>query len=323
MANYTFSQDLVNDILFRAGEGTDGSSDFEAVALQYLNRAYQALVNGGSEIDPDVQEDWWWARKDPPGVLNLVSSITAGTVTVTNNSTTITFSSAPASSVAGYFFRVNDQPDVFRVAAHTGGSTSATLDAAYTGPNGAGKAYTLFKTEYALPSDLIRIISPMRIYQGSNHEVDGVELSSLERDWPIREIESGPPTQFAMTTETKVRFNKYGPVPTATPNMIRVEFDYIYRPADLTDSGSEEPVVPRQYRRMLSDIAVVFLFVDKNDDRASPISQVAKQGLQAMANEQRKRMVNYSRNYGRILARQERTNKHNRPLRTDSGVIIG
>lgn len=323
MANYTFSQDLVNDILFRAGEGTDGSSDFQAVALQYLNRAYQALVNGGSEIDPNVQEDWWWARKDPPGVLNLVASITTGTVNVTNNSTSITFSSAPAISVAGYFFRVNDQPDVFRIASHTAASTSATLDAAYTGPNAAAAAFKLFKTEYTLPADLIRIISPMRIYQGVEAEVDGVELTALERNWPIREIESGPPTQFAMVGETKLRFNKYGPVSGATPNMIRVEFDYIYRPLDLTNSASEEPVVPRQYRRMLADIAVVFLFVDKNDDRASPISQVAKQGLQAMANEQRKRMVNYSRNYGRILARQERTNKHNRPLRTDSGVIIG
>lgn len=323
MANYQFSQDLVNDVLFRAGEGTDGTSDFQAVALQYLNRAYQALVNGGSEIDPDVQEDWWWARKHPPGVINVLAAIETGTVSVTNNSASITFSSAPAASVAGYFFRVKDQPDIYRIATHTAASTSATLDAVYTGPTNAAGTYRLMKLEYDLPSDLIRIISPMRISQGWEDEVEGVELSAMEREWPLRDIEGGSPTQFAMVTEMKLRFNKYGPVVGTTPNMIRVEYDYIYRPADLTNSGSEEPIIPRQYRRLLSDIAVVFLYVDKNDDRASAVSSVAKQGLQAMAREQRRRMTNYGRSMGKIITRQDKRYSAKRPLRTDSGVIIG
>ena len=43
MANYTTSADLVTDILFRSNEPTDGTSDFDSIALQYLNRAYQGL----------------------------------------------------------------------------------------------------------------------------------------------------------------------------------------------------------------------------------------------------------------------------------------
>lgn len=325
MANYQFSADLVNDILYRAGEGTDGSSDFQAVALQYLNRAYQSLVLGGSEIKPDCNEDWWWARKYPPGVINILSEITAGTVTCTNNSTAITFSSAPASSVAGYFFKIGNpnHPDVFRIAAHTGGSTSATLDAAFTGTTGAGKTYRLFKLEYDLPADAIRIIAPMRIYQGDVDEVEGCELSVLERDWPLSQIQSGPPSLFAYVTESKIRFNNYGPRAGDTPNMVRVEFDYIYRPADLTNSASEEPIVPRNYRKLLSDIAVTFLFLDKNDDRAVTASQIATDGVKAMEREQRSRMISYGRKTGKIISRPEQTARLRKPLRTTSGVIIG
>ena len=82
MANYTFSSDLVNDILFRAGEPIDGTSDFDSVALQYLNRAYQSVWSGGSEILPQINEQWWWLRKDDQGVLTLNPVIDTGTVLV-------------------------------------------------------------------------------------------------------------------------------------------------------------------------------------------------------------------------------------------------
>lgn len=324
MANYQFSSDLVADILFRAGESTDGTSDFAAVALQYLNRAYQALLMGGGEIDPECNEDWWWARKHPPGVVNLTGGYITGTISVTNNSVSGTLSTPPAFSVAGYFLQVGTHPDIFRVAAHTGGAGAITLDAAYTGTTDGAASLRLFKAEYDLAADMVRVVAPMRIYQGGYAEVDGVELMSLERDCPLQLIQSGPPQQFAFVTETKVRFNAYGPISTTSvPNMIRVEYDYIYRPADLTNSGSEEPIVPRQYRKLLADIAVTFLFVDKNDDRASSVSGLAKKGLQAMVKEQRSRMINYSRTNGLISPRLNQESRLRRPLRTDSGFIIG
>lgn len=322
MANYTTSQDLVNDILFRAGENTDGTSDFAAAALAYLNRAYQALIMGGSEVDPELNEDWWWARKHPPGILNLVPSEESGTVSVTNNDVNITFSVSHVPAFDHYFFKVDDHPDIFRVSIHLGGTT-AILDSVYTGPTGTGKSYKLMKLEYDLASDAIKIVSPMRIYQGGYSEIDGVELASLERDWPLSEVQSGPPTQFAFITESKIRFNTYGPKDGITPNLVRVEYDYTYRPADLTNSASEEPIVPRQYRKLLADIALTFLFVDKNDDRAQGASTIAKRGLQAMANEQRSRMINYSRHTGFISPRPSQSGRLRKPLRTDSGFIIG
>lgn len=323
MANYQYTTDILADILFRAGEQTDGSSDFNAVALRYLNRAYTSLLMGGGEIDPDCNEDWWWSRKHPPGVLNLSASYNTGTISVTNNSSTVTLSSPPIYSVEGYFLQVEGHPDIFRVVTHIATTPTVVLDSVYTGPTGTLLTYKLFKTEYDLASDVVRVISPMRIHQGRVNEVDGVELSSLERDYPLTLIESGPPSQFAFVTESKIRFNRYGPAPDSSPNLIRLEYDYVYRPADLTGGASEEPIVPRQYRRLLADIALTFLFVDKNDDRAVMVSGLAKKGMQAMVKEQRSRMINYSRSLGAITPRPAQSSRFMRPLRTENGTIIG
>lgn len=321
MANYQFSADLVDDILFRGGEGTDGASDYEAKALQYLNRAYRVLCHGGGEFDPELHEDWWWLKKDPPGVMNLPVAIAAGDVSVTNDSVNITFSSAPASSVAGWHFKVQGHPDVFRIATHTGGVGAATLDAAYTGETAAAAAYKLMKLEHALAADVLKVVAPMRVQAEQRGEIDGVELSALERDWPLSRVEQGVPEQFAMLGEQKVRFNRYGFE--TTGKLIRVEYDYLRMPDALTNSGSEEPAVPLFYRHVLCDMALFYLYTDKNDDRAGGAAEHAGRTLNAMAQENRKRMIGYSRTMGKIFPRPTRRSSKSYPLRTSSGFIIG
>lgn len=321
MSNYQFSADLVDDILFRAGEQTDGTSNFEAVALQYLNRAYRALWMGGGEFMDGNNQNWWWLRKDPPGTLTLTPSISTGSVSVTNNSTSITFSSAPAASVAGYFFRVTGQEDVFRISTHTGGSASATLDSVYTGTTAAAASYKLMLMEYSLASDVLRVIAPMRVRLAHGGFISGVDIISMEQNWPLHLAESGVPSEFAHIGERKVRFNRFG---SDTANdLFRVEYDYLYKPADLTNSGSEEPVVPLQYRHILCDMALTMLFIDKNDDRATVVVAAAKAGIMAMINENKKRWTSQSRRFGRIRARQEQLENVRMPLRTESGFIIG
>lgn len=321
MSNYTFSSDLVDDILFRAGEPTDGTSNFESVALQYLNRAYRALWMGGGEFLDGNNQNWWWLRKDPPGTLTLQPSISTGSVNVTNNSTSITFSSAPASSVAGYFFRVTGEEDVFRISAHTGGAASATLDSVYTGTTAATASYKLMKMEYDLASDVLRVIAPMRTRLYRDGFIYGIDLGAMEQKWPLHLAEASVPTEFAHIKEQKIRFNRFGS--DTAGELIRVEYDYLYKPADLTNSGSEEPVVPLQYRHLLSDMALVMLFIDKNDDRATIVIAAAKAGIIAMREENKKRWAATSRRMGRIRSRQDTLEHIRAPLRTESGFIIG
>src|SRR5690242_14678783 len=141
MANLRTTTDIINDVLFRCDEPTDGSSDFHAQVLSDLNRVYRELCVGGGELLPDMDADWWWLRKSTPGVLTLKPAITAGTVSLTLGSVIGSFSQAPVDcfgqqvSVKGWFFQNQaDDGDVYMIGAHTLGSTSFSLDSFYTSP---------------------------------------------------------------------------------------------------------------------------------------------------------------------------------------------
>src|SRR5687767_6436270 len=111
MAAYQYTSDLLADVLYRAGELLDGSSDKQPAALQFLNRAYNSVCMGGGEFNDEINEEWWWLHKDPPGVLVLEPPYTFGTVAVVNNNPLVTFSAPVAQSRVGWFLKVEGTPD--------------------------------------------------------------------------------------------------------------------------------------------------------------------------------------------------------------------
>ena len=328
MANLQTTVDLKAYVLDKSDELTDGSSDFDSQALEFLNRQYQAIWLGGQEIEPTIKEDWYWLWKHPPGVLNLEPAITTGTVAVTNNTTTITFSSAPAASVTGFFLRVTDERDVFRIGAHTAGATSAQLDAAYTGTTNAAASYTLMHLEYDLASDVLALINPLRTTRfNSNedpHSIDGIDLNTLERDWPLSQLSQGVPEKYAVVAQTdsstKIRFNRYGS--RTAGDLIRVEYNYLQRPDLLTTNPDTTPLIPWEWRQTLADAAIFLLLVTKNDSRADTYGLSARNGLTAMAKENQYRRAQRTGEFGQIVTRPTQVH-HNRVLRTETGLIIG
>jgi len=323
MANLKFSADLVNEILSQNGELTDGTSDFDARALVVLNRAYKSMWMGGTELDPTINEDWWWLLGDPPLTLTLEPRINGGTVSVTNNSLTATFSATPTplidSDVANWFLKVGTHSDVMRVSSMA--TAVATLDSVYTGATDTAAGYALWKLDYSLNSNVLRMVSPLRVQAEGRDIIEGIALSELEQRYPLRLMQSGVPRNFAHVAEQKIRMSHYGL--TTSTGLIRVEYDYLKLQSDLTDSGSEEPAVPIQYRQLLADFGAFFLFKDKNDNRADGAGLLARAGLKAMANENRHKMASHSRRLGQIDPRPEQINRALTVPRTESGVIIG
>jgi hypothetical protein len=298
VANYRTTQDIAGAVLFHAGEMTDGSSEFSARVLDYINRAYRAIWTGGGEFLPSGGEDWWWLRSTSPGTLTLEPAITALTANVTRGSTSVTFSAAPTplvdTNVAGWHVRFGTDLDVFRIASHSAGSTSATLDSVYTGNSGTGVASVLFKLEYALPSSVMRVLSPMRT---GSIQIPGYDSAAFDRVWPPTMARAEDPEAFLFLTDRRIRFNAY---PT---QLRRVEYGFIPIPADLTNAPNEEPLVPLEWRHILVDGALYFLLLDKQDPRADAAALRFRSGLQAMAVENRRRMrvAAGGAKYGRLV----------------------
>ena len=67
MANLTTISDVVQDVLFRAGQNpTDTSGDYYAKALQYANRTRLELLKGNGPLKPEANVAFKWAVKYPP-----------------------------------------------------------------------------------------------------------------------------------------------------------------------------------------------------------------------------------------------------------------
>jgi len=208
MANYTTTADIHAAILFEAGELASGS-DFDDEVLRLINRSNLAVAAGGAEFAPEIHEDWLWLRPAIADreVFNLNIAIDAGTVSVTAAGTSATLSSAPTPSVAGWHFKVDGETDVYRISAHTGGSATLTLDAAYTGDTDTAASYKLFQLDYAFSKTMLRPVSPLIIHRSqwasaNEGSIDGIDIKEFNRKWPLRLLSSMTPTEFTVMRES-------------------------------------------------------------------------------------------------------------------------
>lgn len=313
---YANTRELKLDVLFRAGENAT-TSEYPAAVVDYLNRTYRSLCSGASEFLPEYVEDWWWLRGHD--VLTLLPAITAGFITVTQNSAAITFSVAPTASVVGYRFRVIGHPEVFEIATHIAAATAATLDSVYTGPTGAGMSYQLMKVTYPLSVSVAAITGPMVGYRNSP-KIIGLSPERMDVLWPLPELTTGTPQAFSLETEQLVRFSHGGRTDGQSQRI-----EYRFRPvvADLTDDISSVPLLPLAWRHILADMALTHVLLTKNDDRSNAIALAARTALAGMLKENRRRIPKMDSSAGHIFPRQGGIFNRNQPLRTDSGLIIG
>src|SRR4029453_17821624 len=249
--------------------------------LRYLNRGLEALALGGAEFEASIQEDWWWLRKSPPGVLAWGPPYSLWCVALPGGAAAVVFSVPPLTSRAGWFLAVDEHPDIFRVASHVAGAAVALLDSPWTGPTSPADAFWLIKKEYDLAPDVMRLLS--------------VNVNQQFAYAPIA---------AEVVDENTIRFDYADPIATGAVAQ-RVEYEYLFRPPELTNASGEEPVVPRQWRRLIVDAAVYFLFYDKNDNRTESTGLLLIGGLKAMRRENRHKDAVQNSELGRLRPRQD------------------
>jgi hypothetical protein len=314
MANLTTTADLKAQVLTNAGEVTSGTSSYDTLALTYLNRAQLEVATGGSTFVPDLAEPWPWAKAQSPGVLRLVAPYAAGTVTVTNGSTSATLSAASSASLAGYYLAISGRPEYFRISAHTAATTALTLDAAYTDESGSGLSFNAYKLDYALTTGIARLIEPMRVYRtqvfnnDNEGKIYGIAYDEMLRSYPLHLLRSGVPTLFAQIGEVdgayRVRFNA------SVAQDTRVEYEYIPIPSALTASPDTTPILPYVDRPFLVYAATFWLMLDKSDSRADYYFRLAQAKLQNMLSVRRRNYGATSKNAFRVLSRQDQIDVH-------------
>ncbi len=236
MADLTTAKDLKSQTLSQSGEVTDGTSDFDARSLIYINRAYETLQGGSNPLKLEVGDTWVWARARRPIAFNLDPKINTGTISLTNDSTSGTFSSAPTNSLVDRLIQVDSRVGLFRIQAHLAGGTAFTLDAKYDNDTGAALAYKAIKTDYRIKDftsiRVRRLAGPMEVYrskpEGSDvgdGKIEGIDPKTFLIEHPTKRVREQIPSDFTTINETDgemtFRFNAY------PKELTRVEFDYI------------------------------------------------------------------------------------------------
>ena len=270
MSTYEFGLDVLNDVLFRAGEPTDRTSEYESAAKDYISRVLW---------DVYTYYPWSWAKKYPPGVLQTVAKVT-GAAAVTSGSTSVTLSATVAASLTNRKFVMDDQVVPYRVASHAAGSASLTLDAAYAeDTNGAG-AYTVFQDEYQLLTGANGAIHPFSFWFRNRPQWMLSFVSEEElKETPWRFSSTNVLYAIALITETRVRIKPW------TDVIATIEYDYAERQSVLNFTGAgsgDTPAVPREDRHVLSDWALFYLLTDKKDPDAGTHLVMAKNKLESM-----------------------------------------
>lgn len=213
--------------------GLDATADATKITA-WINSAY-AYISGSFM--------WPWLIKN--GTFQTVTDITTGTVSINAASTSLTFSSAPAVSVANqYMIQFSNTDDWYNISAHTAGQTAATLASAYLGTsNLSGGTYTLRKVLYSLPSDCDRIIDMRQSI--TDVKLIGVDVRTFDYYLPNPTATADPVYYASVGWDTsKVPQVTLYPIPSQTLN---IQIRYLQTVTALS-SGSDVPLLPTKFQ---------------------------------------------------------------------------
>lgn len=118
-------------------------------------------------------EQWKWLRGHTSMVLE--ARFATGTATVTQNSVTVTLTTAPAHSRRGYSFSIEGQNEIYKIAQHTANSTTLTLDIPYVGSTASTQSFKIWTDKVPLPVDFRDAVSVNVDYRDTPLEGMGIQ----------------------------------------------------------------------------------------------------------------------------------------------------
>jgi hypothetical protein len=138
-------------------------------------------------------ENWTWLR----GQANLVHNeyFNTGTLSATQNSTTITFSIAPAGSREGSLISISGETEVYRIGSHAANATSAELQTPYVGTTDTAKTFKLWTDAIPLPADARETFQVTHDYMSV--PLDGCGLQKLQEHIASSPKQEGRPAYYS------------------------------------------------------------------------------------------------------------------------------
>lgn len=245
------------------------NSDDLTKIKRWLNMAQQYIC--GKKLWPFMMAE---------DIVQTVTDITTGTVSISAGDTALTFSSAPTVSVQDRYIQLQTSNDWYKITAHTASSTSATISPAFVGTsNLTAGTYTVRKLLYSTNVPLLQIldmkqlVSPIRIVSQSPREADFFLPLYYGTSSPYIYIISSP------SSAGLIQFSLL-PAPDAVLNLM------VRGTKALTDmsADSDTSVIPIQWHDAIINIAAFYGFQGLDDTRANTELNLGEARIKDMAN---------------------------------------
>jgi hypothetical protein len=235
---------------------------------------------------------WNWLTKHTKVIHKQF--YTGGTASVTPDSTTVTLSVAPSSSIGSltnYYFAVDGFDEVYDISAHTSESVTLTLSSAYQGVVNTEAAFAIWTDRVALPTDCREVFSmwhnrlpnPM---EGRGHK----EFIAIRNQGPRAQ---GLPTDFYVGdyfdpsggAETEAdRYRLVNIWPAYTDQSVTLSVDYAQEVSALS-SDDDEPVLPLEDRNVIvyGALSELWRTIARNPEESANAYQMYQTKLARMA----------------------------------------
>lgn len=202
-----------------------------------INACYADLVS---------RKPWWWNRSLVQ--LQTAKKQVTGTISVTEGSTSVTFSTAPTVSLTDYKLSIGGFPEILTIASHSANSTSATLAVPYLGSTGTALSFKAYSDYVLLPTDCKE--TALVQHQHMNQPMIGVGLQDFRRIVATEPLREGPPLYYTTDDFTAEGKRKLRFWPAISSSGITLDVDYTMNFVAL-DLDGDEPIMPVEDRIVL------------------------------------------------------------------------
>ena len=267
-------QDILQSVLLDAAESSSVTGDYATDTKRYVRETYWSLLG---------TERWPWALSPTKGIITTLPKQDVTVLSISSATPAIvTLSAVIANTQVGMKFYLDGNQAVYRIAAHTAGTATLTLDAKYVETETSGSA-VLYQDEYELPSTILKPWDPL---WPRGWQYNPIELWDKPRfegkygngSWAYGfgiieaacEVNPSAYSVGALGVTRRIRLAPW------SEDALNIEFDYAqFHDLDFTGTGSgDTPRVPREYRSAIHYGATFRLLERKDETRASTFAQL-------------------------------------------------
>lgn len=283
------------------------TSETSARLLDRLNEAHIEIVSGGGILNDTMRGAqssspfvFPWALSSDPIVFNTEVPVQNLTATVNKGSATVTLSDTHATSLAGWYIRIDREEEVYRILSHTDGTGTLTLDATFVGEDKAAVYCSIYKLDYTIGNNILLPTSGF-VSAKERRDIPIIDIRQSHKHNVLQNSAEGFPSaayvvkQDSVTKSLTVRFDRYA------KEVERLEFNYVPVPADLDLVGSN-PILPSHHNIMIVELAAYFEYDLRDYSDSKRWLDRATQRFASLKAEARQFTVSNDDDYGKVKA---------------------